>query len=195
MPTITSPAMTDSKNVQSSVFVELNQAYLPSLMDFMVSHQVPFHLNYHKIDTQSSYKTLNSIENSHNSDDTPAPEKKLSKSEKQLFLFNQIKKKYLDCKQITKVSLKEIAAEYGISVPTINQLFNKIEGRPFYQIYMERKMDYAAKLLREGRTAQDTSTLIGYSHPIKFNKMFQKYFGLTPKKYQSIMKISAIRNK
>ena len=45
-------------------------------------------------------------------------------------------------------------------------------------------MEYASELLKKGQTATYISKHLGYSHPIKFNKMFQKHFGVTPKKFQ-----------
>ena len=47
-------------------------------------------------------------------------------------------------------------------------------------------MHYAAQLLEKGFRCVEVSRMIGYSlnSDIKFNKMFQKYFGTTPRKYQ-----------
>lgn len=45
-------------------------------------------------------------------------------------------------------------------------------------------MEYAAELLEAGHRASEVSVKIGYTQPIKFNKMFQKHFGITPKRYQ-----------
>ncbi|RDB08033.1 helix-turn-helix domain-containing protein [Runella aurantiaca] len=81
--------------------------------------------------------------------------------------------------------LEAIAAEAGISIAQFNKLFKERFGKPFYQVYMEHKMEYAASLLREGQTASTVSHRIGYAHPIKFNKMFQKVYGITPYKYQN----------
>lgn len=81
-------------------------------------------------------------------------------------------------------TLEEIAAELELNVAGFKNLFRKIYGQPFYQLYMEKKMEYAAKLLRQGHSSVEVSKRIGYAHSIKFNKMFQKHFGITPKKYQ-----------
>lgn len=80
--------------------------------------------------------------------------------------------------------IEEIASEAGLSLSQFKALFKKRYGKPFYQIYIEHKMAYAARLLREGYTSVVVSERIGYVHPIKFNKMFQKYYGMTPYKYQ-----------
>jgi YesN/AraC family two-component response regulator len=55
---------------------------------------------------------------------------------------------------------------------------------------MEKRRDYAAQLFKEGYKAVEVSRRIGYGDKpyIKFNKMFQKHFGMTPKKYQMSQK-------
>ncbi len=81
-------------------------------------------------------------------------------------------------------SLTEIAVKYEIPPLTLKNTFKKIYDKPFYQLYIEKRMEYAAKLLKDGYGASGVSERLGYSHPIKFNKMFQKYYGITPKKFQ-----------
>jgi AraC-like DNA-binding protein len=55
---------------------------------------------------------------------------------------------------------------------------------------MEKRRDYAAQLFKEGYKAVEVSKQIGYGDKscIKFNRMFQKHFGITPKRYQMIQK-------
>ncbi|WP_028666473.1 helix-turn-helix transcriptional regulator [Runella zeae] len=79
---------------------------------------------------------------------------------------------------------ESIANELGISYGTFKTHFKEAFGKPFYQLYTEKKMEYAARLLIQGLKVVQVSDRIGYSHPIKFNKMFQKHFGITPKKFQ-----------
>lgn len=80
--------------------------------------------------------------------------------------------------------MDEIVEAYGVSKYILIEDFKERYGKPFYQIYLDKKMEHAARLLEQGLPASAVSRRIGYSHPIKFNKMFQKYFGTTPKKYQ-----------
>lgn len=81
---------------------------------------------------------------------------------------------------------QQIAIEYNIPLNLFKNHFKAIYGKPFYQLYMDKRMEHAAKLLRNGYKAVEVSKCIGYSDSscIKFNKMFQKHFGITPKKYQ-----------
>jgi AraC-like DNA-binding protein len=80
----------------------------------------------------------------------------------------------------------QIAAEFGMNLVKFKNTFRAAYGKPFYQLYMDKRMEHAAKLLKQGIKAVDVSRRIGYGEKscIKFNKMFQKHFGITPKKYQ-----------
>lgn len=102
-------------------------------------------------------------------------------------LVKKIYNKYLngDFKNVPP-SEHEIAKEHGMKLMSFKRLFKKIYGQPFYQLYLERRMEYAAQLLQKGYKASEVSVMIGYSASaaIKFNKMFQKHFQMTPKKYQ-----------
>lgn len=84
----------------------------------------------------------------------------------------------------TPPNIEDIAEEIGWSISKFKTRFKAYYGKPFYQIYMDQKMKYAAKLLKEGYKAMDVSEKVGYSQPIKFSKTFQKYFGVTPHKYK-----------
>lgn len=80
----------------------------------------------------------------------------------------------------------EIAKEQGISVMKLKLVFKRLYGKTLYQMYMDKRMDKASSLLKSGYKAVEVARLVGYgvNSSIKFNKMFQKYFGTTPKKYQ-----------
>ena len=80
----------------------------------------------------------------------------------------------------------QLASNYGLKLATFKNNFKILYGKPFYQIYMEKRIEYAAKLLLQGYRAVEVSKRIGYGEKscIKFNKMFQKHFGMTPKRYQ-----------
>ena len=81
-------------------------------------------------------------------------------------------------------TLEEVTKAAGMNGSKIKAQLSELTGKTFYQYYIEKKMDYAAELLRIGYNAKSTSQKIGYTHPIKFNKMFQKQFGITPYQYR-----------
>ena len=82
----------------------------------------------------------------------------------------------------------EVAKYFERNPNTFKAIFQKQIGKPFYQFYLDRKMEHAAALLKQGFKAYEVSKKIGYGEKsaIKFNKMFQKHFGVTPKKYQQL---------
>lgn len=102
-------------------------------------------------------------------------------------LIEYIYQKYING-TIEQIPPKEsqIAADFGIPLGTFKNKFKTVYGKTFYQLYLQSRMEYAKTLLLQGISADKVSKRIGYSAPIKFNKMFQKHFGLTPKKYQTI---------
>jgi AraC-like DNA-binding protein len=104
-----------------------------------------------------------------------------------LTVIEKVYKKYItDQLEIAPPKMEEIAAELSMSAQTFKKKFFARYGKPFYQLYMEKRMEYAAKLLKQGYKCREVSERIGYGEnsDIKFNKMFQKHFGITPKKYQ-----------
>lgn len=84
----------------------------------------------------------------------------------------------------------QIASEFGMTSIKFKKTFKAVYGKSFHQIYMEKRIEYAAQLLKQGYKAVDVSKQIGYGGKsvIKFNRMFQKHFGMTPKKYQQSLK-------
>lgn len=125
--------------------------------------------------------------------DTPSVESKTSsylKPTKNEILKNkvaQVYQKYI-VEGVEKIppTQNEIAAELGISILTFKSHFKALYNKPFYQVYMDKRMEYAAKLLLQGYRGNKVSVMLGYGEKscIKFNKMFQKHFGTTPKMYQ-----------
>lgn len=79
----------------------------------------------------------------------------------------------------------QIAADFGISLMSFKNGFKDVYGKTFFQLYMEKKMEYAKTLIMEGLSATKVSKRIGYSSSIKFNKIFKKYFGMTPRQYHT----------
>ncbi|MFN4147744.1 MAG: helix-turn-helix domain-containing protein [Runella sp.] len=81
---------------------------------------------------------------------------------------------------------KEISLQLGIKVQRFQSIFKKKYGKSLKNLLLENRMQYAIELLQRGYRCQEVSRMVGYGEisAIKFNKMFQKHFGITPKKYQ-----------
>ncbi|NBB22309.1 helix-turn-helix domain-containing protein [Runella sp. CRIBMP] len=80
--------------------------------------------------------------------------------------------------------IQEVAKATEMKCSRVKVKLMELTGKTFYQYYLIVKMEYAAKLLKTGYRASQVSEKIGYNQPIKFNKMFQKYYGMTPYRYR-----------
>lgn len=205
---IESISPTASKKLRT-VNVRINSEYSELLMEFLVHSNIPFSVQFGNLPTLIEdiipsiipQKLTNEnpiVENANwaynnPSSITPLITKEsssvsLKKSKKEVSLPQQIYNRYIknvNPEGIPKLS--EIAAEFRVSEGKVKSSIKKAYGKTFYQLHMEFKMKYAAKLILQGYKANVVSKMIGYSNnsAIKFNKMFQKYFGMTPKKYQT----------
>lgn len=163
--------------------LSLNQQYCGDIFSFLLKGNIPFSVSF-KSDSLEKPKVpilkedIIPQKNVSNDLGNNSPQKKIEK----------IYEKYVIGVLNQPVpNEKVIAREYDISVASFKKLFVVCYGKTFYQLYIEKKMEYAAKLLLEGYNCEMVSKKVGYStnSSIKFNKMFQKHFGITPKKYQN----------
>jgi AraC-like DNA-binding protein len=85
-------------------------------------------------------------------------------------------------------TVEELALKASMSLSKFKTLFKQIYGESPYQYHQRAKLAYAAELLTTGRyTVSQVSYKVGYSHSIKFIKIFEKYYGTTPGKYKQII--------
>lgn len=99
-------------------------------------------------------------------------------------LIELIYEKYINNSfQYLPPHVSQIAAEMHITVSHLQYLFKSHFGKTFYRVYLDKKMEYALLLLEKGLRASKVAKLVGYAAPIKFNKQFQKHFGVTPFQY------------
>ena len=173
------PSHSDSYS-NSTVTVYFSEEHVQLILSFLISHQIPFTLSAFRTSSEGGDKTVTAL----NSPKHDSEEAEIAKNNSGI---EEVFQKYI-VEGIEKFppNVEEIAAELNMSVAVFGARFRKAYGKSFYQVYLDRKMDYAATLLEAGLNAIAVSTQIGYSHPIKFNKMFQKHFGVTPKKYQML---------
>lgn len=84
--------------------------------------------------------------------------------------------------------LKDIADTLYISTTTLKRKL-AIENTSFSSIYLNARMNYAAKLLRvEGKNITQVSLLCGYDSQSYFASTFKKHFKLTPSEFIQIVK-------
>lgn len=192
-------ALPEKNQSESYVNIILNAGHVNSILPFLITNEIPFTLSIagegaekgECVEKKDSEPTPNETKENSIAKFESSVISPLSKSgdKKKNTLIDKVYQKYI-IKGVEKVppGSEEIAEEIGLSLSQFKALFKKRYGKPFYQIYIEHKMAHAAKLLREGCTSVVVSERIGYVHPIKFNKMFQKYYGTTPYQYQKSQK-------
>jgi AraC-like DNA-binding protein len=187
---------------RKNILIEISSDFTSEVIEYMLTNHIPFYLSFNR--TSPSDTKLG------NTDNVSVANQAYRKEENNILenlagISNQVDErakskdttveaiyqKYLE-KGIAMPPPKEdqIAAEFKIPLVRLQNSFKTTYGKPFYQLYMEKRMEYAAKLLKKGYRANKVSMMVGYAEKscIKFNKMFQKHFGVTPKKYQMSQK-------
>lgn len=156
--------------------IQIDNYFFQQVVKLLVEHQIPFAYNPLIMEKTMKSKGSESYQNSLDKTITFA-------NEKEFYIGNLIDN-IIETGKLP--SLEEIASQQGMSVSNFKYRFNKQFGKTFYRVCLEKKMEYAAKLLKKGYKANEVYKMIGYGEKsaIKFSKMFQKYYGVTPKKYQ-----------
>ncbi len=80
--------------------------------------------------------------------------------------------------------LATLAKSIGMSETKMKQLFKQTFGDTIYNYYQKARMEEAAFLLKQaGHSVSDVGYELGFSNLSHFSRLFEKHFGLTPKKY------------
>jgi ABC-type sugar transport system substrate-binding protein/AraC-like DNA-binding protein len=89
--------------------------------------------------------------------------------------------RYVTRNYAEKLSLKTLAAQFGISAPYLGRLFRHAVGKPFATYLNELRLQRAEELLRySSLRASDIAARIGYSNPNYFYTLYKKYKGRYP---------------
>jgi AraC-like DNA-binding protein len=84
----------------------------------------------------------------------------------------------------TPPALKELAALASMSETKLKQLFKQTFGDTIYNYYQKARMEEAAFLLKQARhSVSEVGYELGFSNLSHFSRLFQKQYGITPKKY------------
>lgn len=168
------------KKIEVNVHFVLSSEQYKSVFAYLLNQQVPFQIVY----SPTNYSV--SLKNDMSVNEVPIP-KSNNKNQKWSEIIEEIYQKYIIGMLNNPVPTeKEIAEEFNLTLSSFKKYFIQIYHSPFYQVYLAKKMNYGAELLLQGYKAKVVSEMLGYKpkSSIKFNKMFQKHFGITPRKYQ-----------
>ena len=84
-----------------------------------------------------------------------------------------------------RISISELAEEYGLGVSTVKKYFRQMYGEPPYAYLKRRRMEEAAFLLgRGGRSVTEIAESVGYQNASKFSSAFRDIYGMSPLEYK-----------
>ncbi len=82
--------------------------------------------------------------------------------------------------------LHKLATTIGMSETKLKQLFKQTFGDSIYNYYQTIRMEEAAFLLKQaGYSVSEVGYQLGFSNLSHFSRLFQKHYGMTPKKYST----------
>ncbi len=82
--------------------------------------------------------------------------------------------------------LKKLAKSAGMSETKMKQLFKQVFGDTVYNYYQKLRIEEAAFLLKQvGYSVSEAGYKLGFSNLSHFSRVFEKHYGLKPKKYSA----------
>ena len=94
-------------------------------------------------------------------------------------------KEYVDNYFSESPSLERIAEIYHYNCKYLGRLFKKETGISFKTYLNQKRLEYAALLLREGKDSiTDIALKSGFNNVTYFNKVFHKAYNMAPMQYK-----------
>lgn len=82
------------------------------------------------------------------------------------------------------LTLQEVAGQVGLHPAYFSMLFKEATGENFVKYRTKCKIDYAKKLLSEGKNVSDVCEQVGFLTYRHFSSVFKQYTGQSPGKYK-----------
>ena len=83
-------------------------------------------------------------------------------------------------------TLAELASRLGYTAEYLSHRIRAVCGAPFRSLLMARRLEVAARLLRESRLPVDEiARTVGYENLSHFHRMFRARYGATPHRYRT----------
>ena len=83
-----------------------------------------------------------------------------------------------------KITLRQIADQFHVSVSTVTQLFQKRAKTTFHHLLTGLRMEKARNLIRQGLPLETVGRAIGYQDHSTFYRAFRQTFGISPREYR-----------
>lgn len=87
---------------------------------------------------------------------------------------------YIDAHFLEIFSLEELSSHFGYDYGHICKTFRKCYGITPGGYLNSKKMDYAAMLLKKGKSVKYISEKLNYSTPYNFSRAFKNAYGISP---------------
>jgi len=95
-------------------------------------------------------------------------------------VYRYIEENYRDGK------LQELAGLLNYDVYWLSKEIKKVTGRNYTDLVQEKRLNQAAYLLKNtAMSVMDIGLAVGYDNLSYFHRIFQKYYGVTPRKYRN----------
>ena len=80
--------------------------------------------------------------------------------------------------------LPELAKLAGMSISKLTDLYRQVFGDSIYDYFQKARMEEAGYLLKQaGYSVSETGHRLGFSNLSHFSRLFEKHYGLTPKRF------------
>lgn len=94
----------------------------------------------------------------------------------------------------TEIRLDELAAQFGMSVRSLNRHFRKATGKTPMQYLQQIRIDNAKELLRNTNLSiSEVAASVGYGDNSYFTALFRKNISLSPKEYRRLVRKKLFR--
>lgn len=95
-------------------------------------------------------------------------------------------RQYLDTQKTRIVHSSELEALTGLSRYDLARQFRTMCETSPYRYVLMRRLDFARKLLTEGRSLVEVAIGAGFADQAHFSRMFKAAFGITPARYRAL---------
>ncbi|WP_439893889.1 helix-turn-helix domain-containing protein (plasmid) [Ralstonia sp. 25C] len=100
---------------------------------------------------------------------------------------------YIEAHLHRRLTLAELAAQAGLSVPHFNVLFRATLGVPVHRYVVQRRVERAKALLLEGRRSASQIALdVGFAHQSHMTQWMQRLLGVTPRDITQAARAGAV---